>query len=113
VSIDQLNDPTTMSVQELAAWRQAKTPHVVLDVREPDECAICQLADALHIPMAQVPARLAEVPADTPVVVLCHHGMRSQRVAQYLRQAGRTQVINLAGGIDAWAREVDPAVRRY
>jgi rhodanese-related sulfurtransferase len=102
-----------ISVDELASWRQQKTPHVLLDVRESDELAICAVADAIHIPMGEVPARVGELPADIPVVVMCHHGMRSQRVMQYLRSAGRDNAINLEGGIDAWAVRVDPGIGRY
>jgi len=113
VLIDPQSRPTAISVQELAAWRRDKVPHAVLDVREAEECAICRIEDALHIPMAQIPARIAELPVDAPLVVMCHHGMRSLRVAHFLRQAGRDPVINLEGGIDAWAREIDPALPRY
>lgn len=102
-----------LSVQELAAWRQNDTPHVVLDVRGANELAICALEGALHIPMGEIPARISDVPADTPVVVMCHHGMRSMAVVNFLRQAGRDNVVNLEGGIDAWSRQIDSAVRRY
>jgi len=102
-----------IAVAELASWRQQKIPHVLLDVREADELAICAVADAIHIPMGEVPARVAELPADIPIVVMCHHGMRSQRVVQYLRSAGRDNAINLEGGIDAWAVRVDPGIGRY
>jgi rhodanese-related sulfurtransferase len=102
-----------VTVQELAAWRQAGTPHTLLDVREPHELAICAVDGATHVPMSQVPARLAELPADAPVVVMCHHGARSQMVVNFMRNAGRDSVFNLEGGIDAWARQIDGSIARY
>ncbi len=103
----------SISVQALAAWRQDAAAHIVLDVREANELAVCALEGAVHIPMSEIPARLTEVPADIPVVVMCHHGMRSMAVVNFLRRAGRDNAVNLDGGIDAWSREIDHAVRRY
>ncbi len=85
----------------------------VLDVREPFELQICQVPGATHIPMGQISQRLDEVPRDAHVLVMCHHGGRSARVMQYLRQNGFDKVTNVAGGIDAWARQIDPAMQRY
>ncbi len=102
-----------ITVRELAEWRRAETPHLLVDVREAHELAIAQVEGAVHIPMSQVPARLAELPADTPLVLMCHHGARSQRVVDFLRRSGRGNAINLEGGIDAWSREIDPAVETY
>ena len=102
-----------MSVRELAAQRAASTPPVVIDVREGVELDICALEGAVHLPMDRVPERLDEIPRDTPLVVLCHHGIRSRMVAEFLARAGFTDVANLAGGIDAWAVEIDPAMPRY
>jgi rhodanese-related sulfurtransferase len=82
-------------------------------VREPGELAICEIAGAVHIPMAQIPSRQSELPADLPLVVTCHHGGRSLRLVQFLRQAGLRNAVNLDGGIDAWAVEIDPSVSRY
>jgi rhodanese-related sulfurtransferase len=105
--------PAAISVFDLADWRQNNKPHVVLDVREPQELEICRIADSLHIPMSQVPSRLAELPADAPLVVICHHGMRSLRIVNFLHGAGLNNAVNLDGGIDAWAAEIDPALNRY
>jgi rhodanese-related sulfurtransferase len=107
------DSPAAISVFELADWRQSDRPHVVLDVREPGEVDICRIEDSLHIPMSQVPARLAELPVDAPLVVMCHHGMRSLRVVNFLRGAGLENAVNLEGGIDAWAAEIDPELNRY
>jgi rhodanese-related sulfurtransferase len=102
-----------ISVAELKAMREAGRDHVLLDVREPFEIELAQLAGSLNIPMAEVPARLDEVPRDREIVVMCHSGQRSGRVARFLEQNGYTTAVNLAGGIDAWSREIDPAVALY
>jgi rhodanese-related sulfurtransferase len=86
---------------------------VLLDVREPAELELARLAAARHIPMREIPARLEELPRDVPLVVMCHSGGRSLRVAEYLRTTGFTQVFNLRGGIDAWSTEIDSHVPRY
>jgi rhodanese-related sulfurtransferase len=69
--------------------------------------------ELVTIPMNEIPGRLAELPEDRPIACLCHHGMRSQNVAAFLARQGYTDVANIAGGIDAWSREKDPAVPRY
>jgi len=86
---------------------------VVLDVREPWEIALCALPNSLNIPMAEIPARLAEIPRETPIAVLCHHGMRSWQVTQWLHGQGYVQAVNVEGGIDAWSANVDPLLARY
>ncbi|KPV41605.1 sulfurtransferase [Thiohalorhabdus denitrificans] len=106
-------DRPEIDVETLARLRGADSPPVVLDVREPRELAVCALEDALHIPMGEVPARLGELPADREIVVMCHHGVRSWQVTQFLRHQGFDNVRNLAGGIDAWAARVDPSLPRY
>jgi rhodanese-related sulfurtransferase len=87
--------------------------HMVLDVREATELDICELDGALHIPMANVPARIDGLPTNRPLVVVCHHGARSQRVVDFLRNAGFDNAVNLDGGIEAWACEIDRSMRRY
>ena len=86
---------------------------VLLDVREPVEIEIANVPQALHIPMRDVPGRLAELDRETPIVVMCHTGRRSYMVAQYLVGNGFSQVFNLRGGIDAWSTEIDARVPRY
>jgi rhodanese-related sulfurtransferase len=104
---------------ELANWLQshAGASPVVLDVREPWELQTASVTadgfSVVAIPMNQVPARLAELDPARPVACLCHHGARSQRVAMFLAQNGFRQVSNVAGGIEAWSRELDPTVPRY
>ena len=86
---------------------------VLLDVREDRELAICRIPGSLHIPMGQVPAELSQLQADAPLVAICHHGARSYQVAMFLEQQGFSDVYNLQGGIDGWAREIDPDMARY
>lgn len=102
-----------IDVQALAQLKSQGTPHAVLDVREPDEVAICAIADSLPVPMQQVPAHLDALPRDIPLIVMCHHGGRSRIVTQFLRNSGFGNAVNLAGGIDAWARTVDRGMPRY
>jgi adenylyltransferase/sulfurtransferase len=85
----------------------------LLDVRTALEWEIARLEGAVHIPMDQIASRLDELDRDRRTVVLCHHGARSAMVADFLRRQGFRSVVNLAGGIDAWARTVDPSVPRY
>lgn len=96
-----------------AATLHAQSGVRLLDVREPWEHELVRVAGALHIPMGEIPARLAEIPADQPLVVMCHHGMRSMQVAHFLLANGFKDVANLGGGIDAWAALVDPVLARY
>jgi rhodanese-related sulfurtransferase len=100
------------------AWLQQQPARpLVLDVREPWELQTASISadafDLVAIPMNEIPARLAEVPQDRPLAVLCHHGARSQRVAMFLAHQGYTDVANIAGGIDAWSREREPGVPVY
>lgn len=104
---------TQLSVDDLQQWRTEGRAFTLLDVREDEELAIAALAGAEHIPMRSIPARIGEIPADRPLVVMCHHGMRSQQVAHFLEQSGREQVFNLAGGIDAWSTRIDPTIATY
>lgn len=105
----------SLSVRELAEWladdERAK-PQLV-DVREPWEFRICRIEGSLPVPMQTVPARLAELDPDRSVVCVCHHGGRSQLVASFLARHGFADVYNLAGGVDAWARQVDTAMPTY
>jgi rhodanese-related sulfurtransferase len=100
---------------ELQAWLTdaGREPPLVLDVREDWEVQLASLAGAIHIPMSALPARAGELDPERSVVCLCHHGVRSMRVAAFLKQQGFTKVHNLTGGIDAWSRSVDPAVPLY
>lgn len=85
----------------------------LVDVREAFEIGICRIEGALHIPMNTVPNRLEELSREKPLLIQCHHGGRSMQVVRYLRQNGFDNAINVAGGIDAWAVEIDPGMQRY
>jgi len=85
----------------------------VLDVREEWELQLARIPDVVHVPMSQVPARLSEFDRETPIVVMCHAGGRSMRVAHFLVNQGFTNVANLAGGISAWSQSVDATVPQY
>lgn len=98
---------------ELAAHIQAGHTPVLLDVREPWEWNLCRLPGAILIPMGELPARLQELNREAETVVICHHGVRSYHAARYLETLGFDDVINLSGGVAAWADEVDPAMPRY
>ena len=102
-----------IAAEELARRLDRGEPLYLLDVREPWEFATCAIPGSVNLPMGQVPARLDDIPADRPVVCICHHGIRSQQVAGYLHQQGLTQAENLVGGIDAWAEVVAPGMPRY
>lgn len=102
-----------VSARELQALLASGRPLTLLDVREPEELAIAALPGATHIPMAVVPVRAHELDPARPLVVLCHHGVRSFMAARWLRANGFTDVMDVDGGIDAWSRDVDPAVPRY
>jgi rhodanese-related sulfurtransferase len=100
---------------ELAAWlddRGADAP-VLLDVREPWEYEKARIEGARLIPMRELPARIAEIDAQSAVVAICHHGGRSMQAAVFLERQGFKRVHNLVGGIDAWSRTIDPAVPLY
>ena len=86
---------------------------VVIDVREPWEIAVCALPVAVSIPMRAIPARYPELSKDTELVLMCHHGVRSQHVAQFLESVGFDKLSNLVGGINAWAIQIDPAMAKY
>jgi rhodanese-related sulfurtransferase len=102
-----------ISVTELKARRDAGTAPVVLDVREGWELDIARIPDVLHIPMSEVPGRLAELDAARELVVMCRSGGRSAQVAQFLTRNGFQSVANLTGGILAWSRDVDPSIKSY
>lgn len=104
-----------LTAPELAAWLadDSREPPLLLDVREPGEFAYCHIAGAVPMPMQTVPARMGELDEDATIVCICHHGMRSMQVARFLEQHGYANIINLTGGVDAWAQQVDPDMPTY
>ena len=105
--------PLEISVQQLDEIRTAGDPVTILDVREPQELAICKIGGSLDIPMQTVPANLDKLQKTELLVVVCHSGMRSAQVTQWLRQQGFENATNLSGGIDSWAREIDTSMATY
>jgi rhodanese-related sulfurtransferase len=99
---------------ELNSWLAADAGSVgLLDIREPWEQEICRIHGSNLIPLAQLPARIGELEPGRPIVVICHHGVRSLRAAAFLESCGFDDVVNLSGGIDAWANTVDRAMAMY
>lgn len=102
-----------ISVADLARKHNAGEDFLLLDVREPDELAIASIPWAVAIPMGQIPERLAELPKDKPIAVLCRSGARSGRVTEFLNGNGFPDAANVAGGILAWSDAIDPSVPKY
>jgi rhodanese-related sulfurtransferase len=104
-----------ITVQQLSARLEHGEPTYLVDVRQQWEHDTAALTGSVLLPLDQLPARLGEVspPDGALIVVYCHHGIRSLSGAALLRQAGFPDVASLAGGIDAWARLVDPRLARY
>jgi rhodanese-related sulfurtransferase len=111
----------SLSPQELRRRVDQGQPLSLLDVREDFERGLAVIAGPpevlqLHVPLGQLPTHLKAIRAasrDRPLIVYCHHGVRSGLAAQWLRAQGLPQVENLDGGIEAWSLEVDPTVPRY
>ncbi len=99
---------------DLKGMLDAGAPVVLLDVRQPEEHAYCNLPGSVLIPLGELMGRVQEIePGDALVVVYCHHGVRSLSGATILAQAGHENVASLAGGIDRWSLTVDPGLPRY
>jgi len=99
-------------VEDYAALRDS-LPHAVLDVREAWEYEICHFPDSRHIPLNELAQRVAELDSAQTLVVVCHHGLRSRAAQAWLSSRGFARVVNLIGGIDAWARRVEPSMALY
>ncbi|HEX5794902.1 MAG TPA: rhodanese-like domain-containing protein [Geminicoccaceae bacterium] len=110
-----LTDPLPLEIApaDLARLRAGAEPYALLDVREPWEIAISGLAEAIHLPLGELDGRVHELPRDRPLIVVCHTGRRSLLATQYLRQSGLSRAVNLRGGVEAYALEVDPGMARY
>ena len=111
---------TQLRPLQLSDWLTslpAGSQPVLLDVREPHEVQYVSVQpqgfSVLTIPMGSIPARLAEIDPEQPVVCLCHHGGRSMQVAQFLQHNGYGEIVNVAGGIHAWSAELDPTLPTY
>ena len=103
-----------ISPTQVKALQQRGEAFTLLDVREPWECEASRIEGAKHIPMGDIPTRAhQELDPDDYIVVMCHHGVRSLSVTNWLRQQGYEKVQSMRGGIDGWARTVDPKVPLY
>ena len=117
LAVDNPNAPraaevSQMSVRELKALLDSGAPLRLYDVRTPEENRKARIADAQLVD-PRVAAEIEKLPRDTRLVFHCHHGGRSQAAAEHFAALGFSNVHNLAGGIDAWSREIDPSVPRY
>ena len=98
---------------ELKHKLDAQDGLVVLDVREQWEYENCAIDGSINISLSEITSKLDRLDKSAEIVVMCHHGMRSQQAADFLEQQGFEKISNLQGGIDAWSLEVDPNVPRY
>lgn len=101
-----------ISVQELKDLQDKKADILLLDVRNPDEYALCNLGGQL-LPMSELPQRYQELNPDQQIVIHCHAGGRSRRATEFLMTQGFKRVFNLRGGITAWANEIDHSMPKY
>jgi rhodanese-related sulfurtransferase len=102
-----------VTVEQLSSRLGGDDAPVVVDVRETWELEICRLPGVLHIPMGEIPGRLAELDPDRDTVIMCRSGGRSLQVARFLEARGFRSVANLTGGILAWGERIDPSLRPY
>ena len=107
--------PLDIEVAAVVAMQNNGDDFLLLDVRESDEYELAKIAGSVLLPMSELRDRIEELDAhrERHIVVHCHHGGRSARVTQYLRDSGFQNVQNMAGGIDQWSRDIDPSVPRY
>ncbi len=100
--------------QQLAErLKSDQPPPVLLDVREPWEFAYCHIEGSHLIPMGELPAQLEELDKNAEIVMICHHGIRSRQMGYYMEQQGFRHIINLEGGVERWAEDVDNSMKRY
>ena len=101
-----------INAAQLAAQLEHEKP-VLLDVRENWEFEICHIDGSINIPMGQISQQLEQLQSASEIVVICHHGIRSQQVINYLQPRSSATLVNLDGGVDAWARSIDPDMPVY
>jgi rhodanese-related sulfurtransferase len=105
--------PLEIDPADLAALRSGPASYALLDVREPWELAICGFPEAIHRPLGVLVGQEQELPNDRLLIVICHTGRRSLLATEYLRRLGWSRAVNLRGGVEAYALEVDPSMARY
>lgn len=113
MSGEAVTAPSSIEVEELKSRLDGGEGLALLDVREPAELEICRFDGSIDIPLQTLPSRAAELPRDRVLVVVCHHGMRSEQATFWLRANGFRNATNLNGGIHAWATRIDPSMRTY
>jgi rhodanese-related sulfurtransferase len=113
LSTASVNLPLQIDPASLEKMRKENQDVMVLDVREPWEAAICAITGSVNVPLSTLPQNLNRLPSEGPLVVLCHHGMRSMQAVAWLRQNGFENATNLQGGIDAWARQIELSMATY
>ncbi|MFT5198081.1 MAG: rhodanese-related sulfurtransferase [Planctomycetota bacterium] len=99
--------------QELQQRLQSGDTLILLDVRQPRELEICVLPGIVHLPMRDLSMRYGELDPDAEIVCICHHGIRSAHACMMLESYGFKNMINLTGGMELWAEEMDPKMARY
>jgi rhodanese-related sulfurtransferase len=112
----EMEMPLEMTPQEVTNRLKSNRPPVLLDVREPQEFALCHIEGSELVPMNTVPAELQRLEAladEADIVTICHHGVRSLQVVNWLRQQGLENCFSMTGGIDRWSTEIDASVPRY
>ena len=102
-----------ITVQKLNEMRINNEPHMLLDIREVSELALCSIDGSIDIPMNTLPENIDKLPKDKPLVVMCHIGGRSAQVVNWLFQNGYNNALNLEGGIAAWAKIIDTNMVQY
>ncbi len=102
-----------ITVDELKTQLDSGAQITLVDVRRDNELDICRLKNAVHIPLHLLPVRFTELDRETPLVIFCHHGARSQQAVCFLVEKGYKDVRNLMGGIEAWATLIDTTMARY
>jgi rhodanese-related sulfurtransferase len=101
-----------MTVHELKMLLENRQKIFLLDVREPDEWNFARIGGT-NIPLGELSQRYEEIPHNSPIVCICHHGIRSAQAVQFLRSTGFEEIHNLSGGIDRWSKEIDPKIPTY
>ena len=92
---------------------QTDSSPLLLDVREQWEFDYCAIENSILIPMGQLPERLEELNMTKEIILICHHGIRSRQMGYYMEQTGFKNIVNLDGGVEQWAEDVDPTMKRY
>jgi len=102
--------PDDISVETLKQMREARQDFVLVDVRNPDEVAVCEITGSVKLPLPELPQRFQELPKDKLIVLHCKMGGRSARALKFLRDQGYSNLKNVTGGITAWVERIDPSL---